>query len=547
MEIDIKALRRLEDDLKAGKISATTSVERDAMVNLLKYLQIETVHQFETAYDRLCFELDKDGGLACLRSIAPIQSADRQQPKVCLELQDGDKEAQLARQVDFYLQDARLAKSGLDELVKDVANEVEGCEAKCVEVKSSESTTRKAKSSYGGNVRMLSDMARVSVICDKPEDLARAFSSILGRLQPHEVRRVTNGFTSDWMPSGYRDVKVNPAVNEHVCEIQLQLRQFYELKHDQHAVYEWARELSVTAKMEAEQLFENLSGEVTEEMIRLAEGNWRGTGYCLVDLLTMAGQYAKAEEGSRKVSHLDVKDWREALLQESTARRNLGYALKMQAKFQKSHLVITGPIFGCELFVFGVLKFRSITDTAVQGKHAEAEPLYERSQAIREKVLGPKHPDVAEVLNNRATLLKSQGIREEVLGTHHPAVATALNNRAGLLSVLAETLYASALEIWEKVLGPEHPNVATANSNRAAVLGHQGSYAEAARLFERSQIIHEKVLGPEHPKVATDMNNRAVMLKKQAIREKSLGPEHPDVAQSLSNRAGLLRSLVRNK
>ncbi|CAN0314813.1 unnamed protein product [Ectocarpus sp. 6 AP-2014] len=509
MEIDIKALRRLEDDLKAGEISATTSVERDAMVNLLKYLQIETVHQFETAYDRLCFELDKDGGLTCLRSIAPARSEDRQQPKVCSELQDGDEKAQLARQVEFYLQDARLAKSGLDELVKDVANEVEGCEAKCVEVKSSESATRKAKSSYGGNVRRLSDMARVSVMCDKPEDLARAFSGILGRLQPHEVRRVTNGFKSDWMPSGYRDVKVNPVVNEHVCEIQLQLRQFYELKHDQHAVYEWARELNVTAKMEAEQLFENLSREVTEEMIRLAEGNWRGTGYCLVDLLTMAGQYAKAEEGSRKslseaedafrcIEDRDSKEWREALLQESTARRNLGYALKMQ------------------------------------GKHAEAEPLYERSQAIREEVLGPKHPDVAEVLNNRATLLKSQGkygeaeplyarsqaIREQVLGTHHPAVATALNNRAGLLSVLgqfaqAETLYASALEIWEKVLGPEHTNVATANNNRAAVLGRQGTYAEAARLFERSQIIHEKVLGPEHPKVATDLNNRAVMLKKQ--------------------------------
>ena len=43
-----------------------------------------------------------------------------------------------------------------------------------------------------------------------------------------------------------------------------------------------------------------------------------------------------------------------------------------------------------------------------QGKYAEAEPLYERSQAIREKALGPEHPDVAQSLNNRAFLLKSQ-------------------------------------------------------------------------------------------------------------------------------------------
>lgn len=43
-----------------------------------------------------------------------------------------------------------------------------------------------------------------------------------------------------------------------------------------------------------------------------------------------------------------------------------------------------------------------------QGKYAEAEPLYERCQAIQEKTLGPKHPKFAATLNNRAGLFKSQ-------------------------------------------------------------------------------------------------------------------------------------------
>lgn len=43
-----------------------------------------------------------------------------------------------------------------------------------------------------------------------------------------------------------------------------------------------------------------------------------------------------------------------------------------------------------------------------QGKYAEAEPLYERSLAIREKVLGPEHPLVAQLLNNRAAVFASQ-------------------------------------------------------------------------------------------------------------------------------------------
>ena len=43
-----------------------------------------------------------------------------------------------------------------------------------------------------------------------------------------------------------------------------------------------------------------------------------------------------------------------------------------------------------------------------QSKFAEAGPICERAQEIREKVLGPNHPDVAGVLNNRAAILDSQ-------------------------------------------------------------------------------------------------------------------------------------------
>ncbi len=40
-----------------------------------------------------------------------------------------------------------------------------------------------------------------------------------------------------------------------------------------------------------------------------------------------------------------------------------------------------------------------------QGKYVEAEPLYQRALAIREKALGPEHPAVATVLENYAALL----------------------------------------------------------------------------------------------------------------------------------------------
>jgi tetratricopeptide (TPR) repeat protein len=42
-----------------------------------------------------------------------------------------------------------------------------------------------------------------------------------------------------------------------------------------------------------------------------------------------------------------------------------------------------------------------------QGRYAEAESLYKRSLAIREKALGPNHPDVGQSLENLAALYEA--------------------------------------------------------------------------------------------------------------------------------------------
>lgn len=49
--------------------------------------------------------------------------------------------------------------------------------------------------------------------------------------------------------------------------------------------------------------------------------------------------------------------------------------------------------------------FRILTFVTFQGKYDEADPLYGRSLALREKALGPNHPMVAQSLTNRARLL----------------------------------------------------------------------------------------------------------------------------------------------
>src|SRR5207245_8375472 len=85
-----------------------------------------------------------------------------------------------------------------------------------------------------------------------------------------------------------------------------------------------------------------------------------------------------------------------------------------------------------------------------------AKPLYERALKIRERVLGPDHPDTATSLNNLALLLRDQG---------ELAAARPLLERA--------------LTISERVQGPDHPDTAASLSTLASLLQHQGELAAA--------------------------------------------------------------------
>jgi tetratricopeptide (TPR) repeat protein len=208
-----------------------------------------------------------------------------------------------------------------------------------------------------------------------------------------------------------------------------------------------------------------------------------------------------------------------------------------------------------------------------RGAYAAARPLYERALAIREKALGPEHPDTATTLHNLALLLRAQGdiagarplceralaICEKALGPEHPYAAANLNNLALLLRAQgdlsgARPLYERALAIYEKALGPEHPDTATSLNNIAGLLQAQGDLAGAQPLFERVLAIREEALGPEHPDTAVSLNNLAYLLRDQgdlaaarplferalAIYEKVLGPEHPDTNRVCNNFARLL-------
>jgi CHAT domain-containing protein len=190
--------------------------------------------------------------------------------------------------------------------------------------------------------------------------------------------------------------------------------------------------------------------------------------------------------------------------------------------------------------------------------------LARRAVAIKEKALGPDHPQTAASLAILSTTLREQtkytearellerafAIQERTLGPDHPEVGKTLNS-LGILSGFtgdyagALELYARALAVKERAPHPDSVSIrhtlnsmasveilvsdltaAEAHLNRALAMGgerndlpagmtHQmlgalkralGDYAGGQSSCERSVAILEQAVGPDHPQVARGLD-----------------------------------------
>jgi tetratricopeptide (TPR) repeat protein len=131
-----------------------------------------------------------------------------------------------------------------------------------------------------------------------------------------------------------------------------------------------------------------------------------------------------------------------------------------------------------------------------QGKFDVAEPMYQRSLAMREKLLGAEHPEVARSLHSLAELYRAQGKYDA-----------------------AEPMYQRSLAIREKALGPEHLDVAESLNDLAELHRVRGKYDQAEPMYKRALAIREKQLGPNHPMVADSLDNMVKMYEAQGRHE----------------------------
>ncbi|HSF43137.1 MAG TPA: serine/threonine-protein kinase [Thermoanaerobaculia bacterium] len=212
------------------------------------------------------------------------------------------------------------------------------------------------------------------------------------------------------------------------------------------------------------------------------------------------------------------------------------------------------------------------------GFYDEARPLLEEALAIRERLRGRDHPEVAETLVRLGSLAQLSGkgdavalfrralsIREASLGPGHPEVADVLSNLGMTLAAHdrfdeAEEILKRSLALHERLWGERDPRVAKALHNLAGIAYYRGRTEEAERLLRRSLTIREAALPDDHPDLAGSREALALLLQERgevaeaekllvrlaSTAEKVYGPEHPELARTLLNLGLACASLGKN-
>jgi eukaryotic-like serine/threonine-protein kinase len=214
------------------------------------------------------------------------------------------------------------------------------------------------------------------------------------------------------------------------------------------------------------------------------------------------------------------------------------------------------------------------------GLYNQGADQLEQAVRIREQVLGPRHPDVAESLTLLAeiqiqqrrndiaernlqralAILRSSGAANEAAIAQTSTTLGLLKYSAGDIAS-AEPLIRTSLAIREKLFGQDHPRIAASLNDLALIMHASKRYDEGERLFRRAIDMQKRVLGPEHAVLATTLQNyagllrstknyeRAASLFEQAIRIKRmrLGNRHPSVANALNNFGAMLHDMSKWK
>src|SRR5262245_38191976 len=122
------------------------------------------------------------------------------------------------------------------------------------------------------------------------------------------------------------------------------------------------------------------------------------------------------------------------------------------------------------------------------GKYKEAIEVFNKALAIREKILGPDDPMIAQILNHLGVLFPLVGDDEQ-----------------------GEAALKRAVTIYEKTYGPDDISVSAPLSNLSLIYRNRGDFSGAEAVMVRSVDIRAKKMGTDSLDYALGLNNLGIV------------------------------------
>ena len=254
-------------------------------------------------------------------------------------------------------------------------------------------------------------------------------------------------------------------------------------------------------------------------------------------VLERQGRYADAEQSFRKAlelqrqvlgpAHADIARTLQDLanvIDESGSLKAaipvMRQALDMQRQLNGSQ---PDPGLAEAINDLGTLLYES-------GDYDAAEKLYVEAIAMKHRLLGEKHPEIAMTLGNLARVLQNKrdlagaearfrealAMQQQTLGDVHPDVANSLNNLAFVQYDRGDkqTAFATereALRVLRQLFPGDHPEVARIENRIGFWLTQDGEYAEADRDLQDALAMRRRLFGDQHPDVAGSLDHLAIL------------------------------------
>jgi tetratricopeptide (TPR) repeat protein len=257
----------------------------------------------------------------------------------------------------------------------------------------------------------------------------------------------------------------------------------------------------------------------------------------LGEVLEHEGRYADAEQSFRRALELqrqvlgpvhdDVARTLQDLAKVTYENGNLKAAIPLmrQALDMQRRLNGTqpGPGLADAIQNLGMMLF-------YDGDYGAADQLFNETLAIKRRVLGDRHPEVAITLGYLGAIQQSRGnlagaetifreelgIQRQAVGNRHPEVANILNDIAFVEYDRGHKQAALATEreaygILRELFPGDHPEVARFENRIGFWLTLDGQYAEAERELQEALAMRRRLLGDKHPDVAASLDHVAIL------------------------------------